>query len=91
MKFDSQTKPIPKAMYAWNAIHAGSFLLYAESMINCHKFIFLPGPDDYFMTYEDFETAIKKGVLEFVEVLPEEIYNETLLLSCPAGNSILTT
>ncbi len=82
-KTKKHTKPVPKGMYAWNAVHAGSFLLYVESLVNCHKFIFLPGPDDYFLTYEDFDSGVAKGVLEFVEVLPDEIYKETLLLSCP--------
>lgn len=81
--------PVSKAMYAWNAIHAGSFLLYVESLADCHKFLFLPGPAEYFLTYEDFNKAMEKGVLEFVEVLPEEIYAESLMLSCPPGNSTL--
>ncbi len=78
-------------MYAWNAVHAGSFLLYIESLINCHKFVFLPGPSEYFLTLEDFEMALKKGILEFVDVLPDEIYKETLELSCPTRNSTFTT
>lgn len=83
--------PTPKGMYAFNAIHAGSFLLFVESLVNCHKFIFLPGPSEYFLTYEDFEQATEKGILEFVEVLPEDIYHETLLLSCPIEKSRLAT
>ena len=84
-------KPVPKAMYAWNSVHAGSFLLHVETLVNCYKFLFLPGPADYFLTNEDFDTAMKKGILEFVEILPEEIYQESLLLSCPSKNSIVTT
>lgn len=91
MNLELQPKPILKAMYAWNAIHAGSFLLYVGGPVDCFKFIFLPGPADYFMTHEDFEAAIKKGVLEFVEVLPDDIFQETLMLSCPPKNSILKT
>jgi hypothetical protein len=89
MKTELQTKPILKAMYAWNAVHAGSFLLHVNSPTDCYKFIFLPGPVDYFLTHEDFEAAIKQGVLEFVEILPEEIYQETILLSCPSRISTL--
>ena len=90
MKVASPTKPIPKAMYAWNAVHAGSFLMYVESLTDYHKFIFLPGPDEYYMTFQDFAAAIKKGVLEFVETLPDEIYNETISLSCPSIKSTIT-
>jgi hypothetical protein len=85
------SKPIPKALYAWNAVHAGSFLLYVESLTDCYKFIFLPGPSEYFLTIEDFKTALKKGMLEFVDVLPDEIYQESLALSCPPGNSTFNT
>lgn len=60
-------------MYAWNAIHAGSFLLFVESLKDCHKFLFLPGPSEYYLTKEDFKFYVDAGTLEFVEVLPNEI------------------
>lgn len=78
-------KPIPKGLYAWNSIHAGSFILYVETLKECHKFLFLPGPTEWFLTFEDFEHGITSGILEFVESLPDEIYRESLelSLSCP--------
>lgn len=84
-----QKSPINRGMYAWNAIHAGSFLLFVESLKECHEFIFLPGPSKYFLTYKDFEQAIERRILEFVDVLPEDIYQESLLLSCPSEKSRL--
>ena len=86
-KNKNHAMPVPKGMYAWNAIHAGSFLLHVETLINCHKFVFLPGPEEYFLTYEDFEEGINKRVLEFVEVLPDEIYEEAIALSCPPSRT----
>jgi hypothetical protein len=68
--------PIPKAMYAWNSIHAGSFIVFAKSLDNCYKFFFLPGPTEFFMTFEDFATAFNTKVLELVEVLPDQIYDD---------------
>lgn len=91
MNLFQQKVPIPKGMYAWNHMHAGSFLLYVETLVNCYKFIMLPGPADYFLTAEDFAKGIEKNILEFVEVLPDDIYQETLLLSCPSAQSTLRT
>ena len=71
-----QQHPIPKAMYAWNSIHAGSFIVFAKSLDNCYKFFFLPGPTDFFMTFEDFAKALDTNVLELVEVLPDEIFDD---------------
>lgn len=78
-------QPIPKGMYAWTSLHAGSFLLYVESLTDCHRFIFLPGPSEFFLTFENFSECIKTKVLDFVEQLPDDVYNETIefSLSCP--------
>ena len=74
-------EPASKGMYAWTSLHAGSFLLYVESLKDCHKFIFLPGPSEFFLTFENFTKCVRTGVLEFVEQLPDEIYNETMEFS----------
>lgn len=74
-------KPIPKGLYAWNAIHAGDFILYVETLKDCHKFLFLPGPSEYFLTFEDFEQCLNNRTLEFVEALPDEIFQESIELS----------
>jgi hypothetical protein len=78
-------EPHLKGLYAWNSIHAGSFLLYVKTLKDCYQFIFLPGPSEYYLTFEDFETSVRTNILEFVEQLPQEVYDETVLLSlsCP--------
>ena len=85
-------QPIPKGMYAWTALHAGSFLLFVESLKDCHKFLFLPGPSEYFLTIEDFSKCIKNGTLEFVEELPDEVFEETVNFSllCPPNEISIT-
>jgi hypothetical protein len=87
-----KTTPIPKGLYAWNSLHAGSFLLYTESLKDCHRFLFLPGPTEYYLTKEDFDRCIKNNTLEFVEPLPDEIYQETIdiSLACPSPNAKLS-
>jgi hypothetical protein len=84
-------KPKQKGLYAWNAIHAGSFLLYIEKLKDCYKFMFLPGPSPFFLTFEDFEKCINSSTLEFVEVLPNDIYEESvnIFLSCPEAKTIM--
>ena len=86
----SKNKPIAKGLYAWNFLHAGSFLLYVESLKHCHHFIFLPGPSDYYLTIEDFEKCIASNTLEFVESLPNDIFQESLRLSCPNKKNRVT-
>ena len=82
-------QPVLKGLYAWNAIHAGSFLLYVEALKDCHKFLFLPGPSDYYLTIEDFSKCIKTNTLEFVEELPNNIFQEAVdfSLACPSSSS----
>jgi len=74
-------KPISKGFYAWNSLHAGSFLLFIEELKECYKFIFLPGPSYMYLTHETFDTSLKNGILEFVEPHPDEIYQETVRLT----------
>lgn len=78
-------KPKSKGLYAWNAIHAGSFLLYVEKMKDCYKFMFLPGPTPFYLTFEDFEQCLNTNTLEFVETLPKDVFEESMkiFLSCP--------
>lgn len=84
-KVKQNKTPIPKGLYAWNMIHAGSFLLFVEALKDCYSFLFLPGPSEYYLTFEDFEKSISNGTLEFVEALPDDIYEESLKISssCP--------
>ncbi len=88
-KINTEYKPIAKGLYAWNSIHAGSFLLYIESLKDCHKFIFLPGPTDYYVTNEDFSSCMNSNILEFVEALPDEIFQETISFSLTSPSGIL--
>lgn len=84
-------EPIPRGMYAWNYTHAGSFLVYIKSLKDCYEFVFLPGPSEYYLTQEDFDKAVATNLLEFVDVLPKEIYEETLALSCPIKKFKIST
>ncbi len=68
-------------MFAFTTERAGDFLLFVESQKDCYKFLYLPGASDFYLTFEDYTEAIKRGVLDFVDQLPEDIFQESLLLS----------
>lgn len=78
-------QPVLRGFYAWNIERAGDFLIYVESLKNCYKFLYVPGATEFYLSCEDFSKALQNNVLSFVEQLPEEIYQESLELSCP-GN-----
>jgi hypothetical protein len=88
-KHKVKNKPKDKGLYAWNYLHAGSFLLFLKEETHHYEFMFLPGPSRYCLTREDFEHCVSANVLEFVETLPDEIYQESLhfLLQCPPTTS----
>lgn len=90
-KKSKTTKPMVKGLYAWTSFHAGSFLLFVETKNKYHRFFFLPGPTEYFLIPEDFTKYVNTGVLEFVDVLPDEIFQETVnfFLNCPTNTPII--
>lgn len=75
--------PVPRGFYAFNVERAGDFLIFVESLKDCYKFLYVPGADPFYLSIEDFHNALNSGVLSLVEQLPEDIYEESLLLSCP--------
>jgi hypothetical protein len=83
-------QPIPRGFYAFNSERAGDFLIFVEAQTNHYKFLYVPGTDPFYLTPEDFTESIKRGVLSFVEELPEEIFQESLALSCPSKKEIVS-
>lgn len=87
--FRTKTKikiePTPRGFYVFNLERAGDGLIFVERNLNCYKFLYIPGADFFYLSEEDFQKSIKRGVLAFVEQLPEEIYNESLMLACPTN------
>lgn len=80
-KSNLNLQPAPRSIFAWNSLRAGDFIIFKESNKDFYEFVYLPGGDPFRLTIEDFTKAIKSGMLEFVEQLPEEIYNESLELT----------
>jgi hypothetical protein len=71
-------QPTEKGIYMFNKEHAGSSLVYIKHHKDYYEFAFLPGPSRFLLTPEEFTKALKVNVLEFVETLPDEIFNETM-------------
>lgn len=80
-KSNLNLQPAPRSIYAWTSQRAGDFIIFKESAKDFYEFIYLPGGDPFRLTIEDFTRSVKSGVLEFVEQLPKEIYNESLELT----------
>lgn len=76
-------KPVPRGFYAFNVERAGDFLIYVEMHSDTYKFLYVPGAEQFYLSCEDFTKSIQTGVLTLVEQLPEDIYKESLALSCP--------
>ena len=74
-------QPPPRSIYAWNSIRAGDFIIFKKSNKNYYEFIYVPGGDAFNLTFEDFTNLIKTKILEFIEQLPEDIYNESINLT----------
>lgn len=80
-KSNQNHQPTERGFYAWTIERAGDFLLFVEAQKDCYKFLYLPGATEFYLTFEDYTESIKRGVLEFVEQLPEDIFRESLELS----------
>ena len=81
--------PLERGFYAFNVERAGDFIIYVESKKDYHKFLYVPGAEEFCLTHSDFHDSIRKNILTLVEQLPEEIFNETIMLSRPNKQSIM--
>ena len=73
--------PVKRGFYSFDKIRAGDFLIFLEEFKDYYQFLYIPGPEPFYLTVEDFNNAVKTGVLTFVEQLPEEIFEETVNFS----------
>jgi hypothetical protein len=77
-------QPKERGFYAFNFERAGDFLIYVDSTKDCHKFLYIPGASPFYLSFQDFTKAMQQGMLTLVEELPEDVFNESLELSCPS-------
>lgn len=67
-------KPAERGVYAFHKIKLGEFLLFLDEDELKYNFMQLPDRYEYALTKNDFIKAIKEKILEFVEVLPMDVY-----------------
>lgn len=67
-------KPEERGVYAFQKIKMGEFLLFLNEDELQYNFMQLPDRYEYSLTKKDFIRAIKEKILEFVEVLPMDVY-----------------
>lgn len=65
-------------MYMWTALRAGDAILYVDSSKDHHNFIYFPHSHMFHLTFEDFDNAIKQGILEYSDQVEQSIFKETL-------------
>jgi hypothetical protein len=80
-KEDLHYQPKDKSLYAYTKERCGDFLLFVEAQKDCYKFLYLPGADPFYLTFEDYTKLVKSNSLEFVDELPDDIFKESLELS----------
>lgn len=78
-------KPVSRGFYAFNSQRAGDFLIFVSETTDYHKFIYLPGGKQFYLTHEDFSSSIKNETISFVEQLPAEIFDGALNLTLPSN------
>jgi hypothetical protein len=76
-----KTIPLTRGFYSFDKLRAGDFILYVKSANKAHEFIYFPGGDFFYLTFEDFSKSIDTNIITFVEQLPEDIFDETINFS----------
>jgi hypothetical protein len=69
-------KPKPRYLYAIkNGDYAGHFCAYILTTPEKHIFLTIPHNQKIEVPKNDFESGLKEGIVDFVEVLPKAVYN----------------
>jgi hypothetical protein len=69
-----QKTPTDRGMYAFTKHRKGDFLLYIKEEGDVYKFMQLPDRYEFNLTKEEYTTAITTKVLDFVEQVPENVF-----------------
>ena len=68
-------KPKPRYLYAIkNGDYAGHFCAFISSTMEKHIFLTVPNNQKIEVPIKDFVEGIKTGLVDFVEVLPKNVY-----------------
>jgi hypothetical protein len=67
--------PLPRGMYAFTAHRRGDFILFIKEDSEVLEFMQLPDRYQFFLTKEEFTEGVKTKLLDFVEQVPEEVFD----------------
>lgn len=67
-------KPQPRGMYAFTKHRRGDFILFIKEESEVLEFMQLPDRYQVCLTKEEFTEGLQSGLLDFVEQVPEEVF-----------------
>ena len=67
-------KPQPRGVYAFTKHRRGDFLLFIKEDSEVLEFMQLPDRYQVCLTKEEFHEGVTTKLLDFVEQIPEEVY-----------------
>jgi len=70
--------PVKRGLYAFLVQRKGEFLLFVEEEELSYRFMQLPNRFEFYVTKNDFEKAMTKNTLDFIEQIPEEVYEVSI-------------
>ena len=68
------TKPQPRGVYAFTKHRRGDFILFIKEDSEVLEFMHLPDRYQVCLTKEEFHEGVTTKLLDFVEQIPEEVY-----------------
>jgi hypothetical protein len=69
-----QPLPLPRSIYAFTKHRRGDFLLFIKEDSEVLEFMQLPDRYQICLTKEEFNEGITTKLLDFVEQIPEEVF-----------------
>jgi hypothetical protein len=66
--------PLPRAVYAFTKHRRGDFILFIKDDSEVLEFMQLPDRYQICLTKKEFSEGIKTKLLDFVEQIPEEVF-----------------
>ena len=68
-------KPKERGVYAFTKHRRGDFVLFLKENSQVYEFMQLPDRYQFFLTPEEFNEGITTKLLDFIEQIPEEVFD----------------
>lgn len=67
-------EPKERGVYAFTKHRRGDFLLFIKNNSDAYEFMHLPDRYQIFLTPEEFNEGVTTKLLDFVEQIPEDVF-----------------